>query len=253
MKLFDLAGKTALITGSSRGLGYTMAAGLGNAGAAIVLNGRDETSLKDAVKNLMQNGIKATYKVFSVNNEDEVKNGIEELFAEQISIDILVNNAGIGIRNKLEDYKLDDWNKMLVTHLTGAFLVARSVVKRMIKKESGKIINICSVMSELGRETTAPYAAAKGGLKMLTRSMAVEWARYNIQVNGIGPGYFKTDMTRKLADDPTFNNWLINRTPARRWGDPEELIGAAIFLASDASSFVNGHILNVDGGLMVSV
>ena len=253
MKLFDLSGKTALITGSSRGLGYTMAVGLGNAGANVILNGRDETSLTVAVDKLKGDGIQATHKVFSVNKEEEVTNGIEELLAEHGSIDILINNAGIGIRNRLEDYNLDDWNKMLGTHLTGSFLVARSVVKGMIKQEAGKIINICSVMSELGRETTAPYAAAKGGLKMLTRSMAVEWARYNIQVNGIGPGYFKTDMTRKLADDPTFNNWLINRTPARRWGDPEELIGAAIFLASDASSFVNGHILNVDGGLMVSV
>ncbi len=253
MKLFDLSGKTALITGSSRGLGYTMATGLGKAGATIILNGRNVETLEKAVENFKKQGIKASYKIFSVKKEDEVIKGIDEIFTEIGAIDILINNAGIGLRNPLEDYKLEDWNELIDTHLTGSFLVARSAVKGMIRQKSGKIINICSVMSELGRETTGAYAAAKGGLKMLTRSMAVEWAKHNIQVNGIGPGYFATDLTRPLAKDPTFNSWLVNRTPARRWGNPEELVGPAIFLASEASSFVNGHILNVDGGFLVSV
>ena len=230
-----------------------MAKGLGEAGARIILNGRNADTLERSKKELEQQGISTSYKIFSVNIEEEVVNGIEEIVQEIGPVNILINNAGIGLRSTIEDFKLDDWNKLIATHLTGSFLVARSVVKEMIKQKSGKIINICSLMSELGRETTAGYAAAKGGLKMFTRSMAVEWAKYNIQVNGIGPGYFKTDLTRPLLENKEFHDWLINRTPARRLGDPEELVGAAIFLASGASSFVNGHILNVDGGFLVSV
>ncbi len=251
--MFDLSGKTALITGSSRGLGYTMAGGLAKAGAQVILNGRNEENLKKAVSLMKESGYEAGYCVFSVYDEDQVVRAIEQLQQKTGPVDILINNAGVNIRNPLTDTKLKDWDEVLKINLTGAFLVSREVVKGMIKRQQGKIINICSMMSELGRETTAAYSAAKGGLKMLTRTMCVEWARYNIQANGIGPGYFLTEMTRPLAEDSEFNTWICGRTPAKRWGDPEELIGATLFLSSGASSFVNGQIIYVDGGLLAAL
>ena len=251
--MFDLSGKKALITGSSRGLGYTMAVGLAKAGAHVILNGRAEDKLEKAVSRIIEPGFSASYCVFNVNEEVQVVKAIEQLQKAVGPIDILINNAGVNFRNPITETRLQDWNEVLKINLTGAFLVSREVVKSMIERKQGKIINICSMMSELGRETTAAYSAAKGGLKMLTRTMCVEWARYNIQANGIGPGYFLTEMTRPLAEDREFNAWITGRTPAKRWGDPEELIGAALFLSSGASSFVNGQIIYVDGGLLAAL
>ncbi|NOX64216.1 MAG: SDR family oxidoreductase, partial [Chlorobi bacterium] len=168
-------------------------------------------------------------------------------------IDILVNNAGIQIRGNLENFDLLDWQRLIDVNLTGAFLVSKAVVKDMIEKKSGKIINICSIQSELARPSIAPYTASKGGLKNLTKGMATDWGKYNIQVNGIAPGYFKTEMTKALYNDEKFDSWLCSRTPANRWGEPEELIGSLIFLASNASSYVNGHLVYVDGGMLACV
>lgn len=251
--MFSLAGKTALITGSSRGLGLTIARGLAKAGAMIILNGRDQSSLKSAADELTSEGLNASFTVFSVTNEEQIRDKINLIENQTGGIDILINNAGIQKRKPLDQMSFEEWQSVLDINLTGAFLTTREVVKGMIRRKNGKIINICSLMSEVGRETTGNYSSAKGGLKMLTRAMAVEWARYNIQVNGIGPGYFLTDLTKPLADDPEFDSWLKRRTPAGRWGNPEELVGAAVFLSSDASSFVNGQIIYVDGGFLASV
>lgn len=251
--MFSLVRKTALITGSSRGLGLTIAQGLGKAGAKIILNGRNEESLAEARKICVKNGIAAEYSIFDVFNEKQVREQIDCIEKESGGIDILVNNAGIHKRKLLVEMTLEEWKSVLDVNLTGAFIIAREVVKGMIQRRYGKIINICSLMSEVGRETTGNYAASKGGLKMLTKAMAVEWAKYNIQVNGVGPGYFLTDLTKPLAEDPEFNSWIKKRTPAERWGDPEELVGTAVFLASEASNFINGQIIYVDGGFLASV
>ena len=251
--MFSLKGKTALITGSSRGLGLTIARGLGKAGAKIILNGRNKESLIQAQKICMKNGIATNYSVFDVFDENQVRDEINRIEKESGGIDILVNNAGIHKRKLLVEMTLEDWKSVLDVNLTGAFIATREVVKGMIERKSGKIINICSLMSEVGRETTGNYTASKGGLKMLTKAMAVEWAKYNIQVNGIGPGYFLTELTKPLAENPEFNSWLTKRTPAGRWGDPQELIGTAVFLASEASDFINGQIIYVDGGFLASV
>ena len=251
--MFSLKGKTALITGSSRGLGLTIARGLGKAGAKIILNGRNKESLIQAQKICMKNGIATNYSVFDVFDENQVRDEINRIEKESGGIDILVNNAGIHKRKLLVEMTLEEWKSVLDVNLTGAFITAREVVKGMIERKTGKIINICSLMSEVGRETTGNYTASKGGLKMLTKAMAVEWAKYNIQVNGIGPGYFLTELTKPLAENPEFNSWLTKRTPAGRWGDPQELIGTAVFLASEASDFINGQIIYVDGGFLASV
>jgi len=251
--LFSLVGKTALITGSSRGLGYVMAKGLGSAGAKIVLNGRNEEKLEKAVNQLRKEGFNVDGYSFNITKKQEIDEKISLIEKEMGSIDILVNNAGIQKRALLIEMEELSWREVIETNLTGAFLVSQQVVKGMIDKKSGKIINICSLQSELGRATIAPYAAAKGGLKMLTKNMTVEWAKYNIQVNGIGPGYFITELTRPISENTQFDQWLKNRTPAHRWGQPEELIGAVIFLASQASNFVNGQIIYVDGGILASI
>ena len=253
LDLFNLTGKIALVTGSSRGLGKTMAAGLGRAGATIVLNGVNQERLDQAVQSLVDMGINAFGATFDVTDVLAVNEKIAWIESEIGSIDILVNNAGIQIRNPLETYDDDDWQRLLDVNLTGAYRVSKAVAQGMITRQSGKIINVCSVQSELGRPTISPYAASKGGLKMLTKGMATEWGKYNIQVNGLGPGYFATEMTQALIDDEKFDSWLRSRTPANRWGNPEELIGAAVFLASNASNYVNGHILYVDGGLLACV
>ena len=251
--MFDLSGKTALITGSSRGLGLTLAAALAAAGAKIILNGRNREALGQAVSVLKEKGYDPSFSVFNVYEEDEVRKAVKEIESCFGPLDILINNAGINLRNLISDTTLADWYEVLKVNLTGPFLVAREVARGMIVRQKGKIINICSLMSELGRSTTAAYTAAKGGLKMLTRAMTVEWAKYNIQVNGIGPGYFLTEMTRPLAADKDFNRWITGRTPAGRWGKPEELAGVAVFLASEASNFVNGQVIYVDGGLMAAI
>lgn len=251
--LFDLTGRTALITGSSRGLGLVLARGLAQAGATVVLNGRHQAKLAEAVAALEADGLAASGCAFDVTDAASIDRGVGRIEAGVGPIDILVNNAGIQRRGPLESLDEADWREVMETNLTGPFLVSRRVVGGMIERERGKIINICSLMSELGRQTTGNYAASKGGLKMLTRAMAVEWARHNIQANGIGPGYFLTEMTRQLADDPQFNAWICGRTPAARWGHPTELVGAAVFLASAASDFVNGHVLYVDGGILAAL
>jgi len=251
--LFDLTGKNILITGSSRGIGYALAEGMGNAGGRIIINGTNKNRLTESLKNLTNKKISAHGSVFNVCNESSVHKQITHIEKDVGPIDILINNAGIQIRGPLEEFDLKDWQHIMDVNLTGAFVTAKAVVKGMIQRNRGKIINICSMQSELARPTIAPYAASKGGLKLLTQSMATEWGKYNIQVNGIAPGYFKTEITRELYENKDFDAWLCERTPANRWGDPSELVGAAIFLASEASDYVNGHVIFVDGGLRARV
>jgi gluconate 5-dehydrogenase len=251
--LFDVHGKVALIAGSSRGLGFAIARGLGQAGATLVLNGRDEERLKNAVSALSKEGLTVYGYAFDVTDEGTIQGKIPSIEEEVGPIEILVNSAGIQRRGPLETIEESTWREVIDINLTGVFLASKHTAKRMIGRRSGKIINICSLMSELGRPTTGPYAAAKGGVKMLTKAMAVEWAQYNIQVNGLGPGYFLTEMTKPLAEDPAFDAWIRSRTPAGRWGDPAELVGTAIFLASRASDFVTGQIIYVDGGIFAAL
>lgn len=251
--MFSLVGKTALITGSGRGLGFVIARGLAKAGAMIILNGRDYTTLRKAADELTSEGLNASFTVFDVTNEEQIREKIDLIEKETGGIQILVNNAGIHDRKPLAEMPLEKWQNVIGINLTGAFLTTREVAKGMIQRKNGKVINICSLLSEVGRETTGNYSASKGGLKMLTRAMAVEWAKYNIQVNGIGPGYFMTDLTKPLLEDPEFDQWLKKRTPAGRWGKPDELVGTAVFLSSDASNFINGQIIYVDGGFLASV
>ncbi len=251
--LFGLEGQVALVTGSTRGIGFAIAQGLGRAGAKVILNGRNQNSLDRAIEELSKENIEVFGALFDVTKKDQISNSIIELKNTVGPIDILVNNAGVSRLSLLLDVQEEDWHVVLDTILTGAFLVAQQVALSMVERKNGKIINICSLMSELGRVTTGPYTAAKGGLKMLTKAMATEWGQYNIQVNGIGPGYFNTDLTRERFENPEFNSWVVNMTPTRRWGDVTELVGAAIFLASKASSFVNGQILYVDGGILAAL
>ncbi len=251
--LFDLDGQIALVTGSSRGLGLFFARTLAQAGAKVVLNGRNEEALEEARRSLEQEGLEVQSAVFDVTDEPAIQQAVRKIERESGPVTILVNNAGVQIRGPLEHFSTGDWRTVLDVNVTGAFLVARAVVQGMIQARHGKIVNICSVQSELARPTIAPYTASKGALKMLTRAMATEWARYNIQVNGLAPGYFKTEMTRPLYEDERFDAWLRSRVPAGRWGEPEELAGALLFLASKASDYVSGHVLFVDGGLAVCV
>ncbi len=250
-KLFDLTGKTALVTGSSAGLGLAMARGLAEAGAAIVLNGRDETKLAAAVKAFEAAGHRVSSRAFDVADDAAVRAAFERFDAEGVAIDILVNNAGNQLRKPMLDIATDEWRRVVETHLTAAFQVGREAARRMIARgRGGKIINIGSLASEVARATIAPYTAAKGGMKMLTRSMAAEWAAHGIQANAIGPGYIVTEMTQPLVDDPKFDAWVRGRTPSGRWGRPDDLIGVTVFLASSASDYVNGQIIYVDGGLL---
>jgi gluconate 5-dehydrogenase len=247
-KIFSLAGKRALITGSSQGIGYGIAQGLAEAGAEVILNGRDATKLKTAAAELRKAGHKVREAAFDVTYHASVTEAVAKIEAEG-PIDILFNNAGMQFRTALEDYPLEKFQELLRVNVESVFLVGQAVARHMIKRGRGKIINICSVQSELGRPSIAPYTATKGAVKMLTKGMCADWAKHGIQVNAIGPGYFKTPLNQALVDNPEFSSWLEKRTPAGRWGNPDELSGAAIFLASDASSFINGHILYVDGGI----
>ncbi len=249
LDLFSLKGKRVLVTGSSQGIGLAMAEGLGQAGAQLVINGRDKAKLERARAALVGKGLDIHASAFDVTEEDEVNHAIAAVETQQGPIDILVNNAGMQFRTPLEDFPADKFRELLRVNIESAFLVGKAVAKGMITRQAGKIINICSVQSELGRPSIAPYTATKGAIKMLTKGMCADWAKHNIQVNAIGPGYFKTPLNQALVDNPEFSAWLEKRTPAGRWGNVEELIGAAIFLASPASSFVNGHILYVDGGI----
>ena len=255
MELFNLKGKIALITGGTHGLGMAMAKGLGHAGATIVVNGNSsQEKIDKAISEYQKEGITAKGYKFNVSNEQEVINEIAKIENELGSIDILINNAGIIKRTPLLEMEVADFKEVIDVDLVSPFIVSKHVVKGMISRKQGKIINICSMMSELGRNNVGAYAAAKGGLKMLTQNMATEWAKYNIQVNGIGPGYFATEQTEPIRiEGHPFNDFIINRTPAAKWGDPSDLAGSAIFLASKASDFVNGHILYVDGGILATI
>ena len=248
-QVFGLQGKRALVTGSSQGIGLAIAEGLAAAGAQIILNGRDLEKLKKAKANLELKGIKSSVATFDVTDEKEVEIAIDYIEREQGPIDILFNNAGMQFRTTLEDFPLEKWRELMRVNVESAFIVGKAVARHMIPRKAGKIINISSVQSELARPTIAPYTATKGAIKMLTKGMCADWAKHNIQVNAIGPGYFKTPLNQALVDNPEFSGWLEKRTPAGRWGHVEELTGAAIFLASGASSFINGHILYVDGGI----
>lgn len=251
--LFDLTGKVALVTGSYQGLGLAIARGLGQAGARIVLNGRSEEKLERAVSLLSGEGLKVSGCCFDVSITTQVQEKVTALERDTGRIDILVNNAGIQRRSPLEQFEERVWREVLDTNLTGLFLVTKQVVQGMIGRRSGKIINICSLMCEMGRPTVGAYTAAKGGVKMLTKAMALEWGKHNIQVNGIGPGYITTEMNRPLMEDPKFDAWIRSRTPMGRWGEPKELVGAAVFLASHASDFVTGQVLYVDGGILAAL
>jgi gluconate 5-dehydrogenase len=251
LSLFNLSGRTALITGSSRGLGFAIAEGMAAAGAHVVLNGVDTARLTNAAAALREKGYDVSHSAFDVANEAAVVAAFAQLDTEKVAIDILVNNAGIQLRKPMIELTGAEWQKVIDTNLTSAFLVGREAAKRMIaRKSGGKIINIGSLTSEVARATVAPYTAAKGGIKLLTRSMTAEWAEHNIQANAIGPGYMVTEMNKALTDNPTFDAWVKARTPAKRWGQPQELVGAALFLASNASNFVNGQIIYVDGGIL---
>jgi gluconate 5-dehydrogenase len=249
-QLFDLTGRTALITGSSRGLGRAMAEGLAEAGAAIVLNGSDAGRLSGAAAEMRAAGHTVHEACFNVTDEAAIVASFADLDAKGVAVDILVNNAGIQFRRPMIELETADWRRVIETNLTSAFVIGREAAKRMIPRGHGKIINIGSLMCDAGRATVAPYTAAKGGIKMLTRSMTAEWAAHGIQANAIGPGYMLTDMNEALVNDPAFNGWVIGRTPARRWGKPGELVGTAVFLASAASDYVNGQIIYVDGGML---
>ncbi len=253
LSLFSLSGKTALITGSGSGIGYALAAGLAGAGAKIILNGRNEKKLEEAMNSLQQQGFEVSRLVFDVTDSIAVKKAVSGYEAETGPVDILINNAGINIRGSFKDFNEQNWNQILDINIRGAMVVSQIAGSYMISRNKGKIINICSMQSELGRDSIVPYTVSKGGIKMLTKALCTEWAKYNIQVNGIGPGYFETELTKPLKNNPEFDKWLCNRTPARRWGQPKELIGAAVYLSSEASNYVNGHILYVDGGILASV
>jgi gluconate 5-dehydrogenase len=248
-QLFDLSGRTALVTGSVRGIGFALAEGLASAGASVILNGTRADTVAEAVARLEAKGFTATGRAFDVTNEHAVAETFAQWDKDGVHVDILINNAGIQFRKPLVELELGDWQRVIDTNLTSAFIVSKQAAKRMIARESGgKIINIGSLTSEAARATVGAYTAAKGGIKMLTRAMSAEWAASNIQANAIGPGYILTDMNKPLVENAAFDAWVKSSNPAQRWGKPEELVGTAVYLASPASSYVNGQIIYVDGG-----
>ncbi|MDR5773686.1 MULTISPECIES: SDR family oxidoreductase [unclassified Caballeronia] len=248
-QLFDLSGRTALVTGSARGIGFALAEGLAQAGAGIIVNGTQADTVDEAVRRLRERGATAQGRAFDVTDETAVAAAFEAWDAEGVEVDILVNNAGIQFRKPLVELALADWQRVIDTNLTSAFIVAKEAARRMIARgKGGKVINIGSLTSEGARATVAPYTAAKGGVKMLTRAMSAEWAAFDIQANAIGPGYILTDMNQALVDNVQFDAWVKASNPSQRWGKPEELVGTAVYLASPASSYVNGQIIYVDGG-----
>jgi len=253
LDLFSLEGKRALVTGSSRGLGLAIAEGLGRAGATVVLNGRNADRLDAALRALKRKRLAAHALVFDVTDEVRVAAAVAEIEREVGPLDILVNNAGTTFRAPAHEFPTERWRDVIATNLDGVFFVSRAVGARMIRRRRGKIINISSLLSEAARPTISAYAASKGAVKMLTRALAVEWAKYNIQVNAIGPGYFDTELNRPLVQDEDFDAWVRSNTPAGRWGRPNDLVGAAVFLASSASDFVTGQTLYVDGGWLANL
>lgn len=250
---FRLDGRIALVTGSSAGIGLALARGLGQAGATLVLNGRDGARLDAAVKLLAAEGLQVHGSSFDVTDAAGTEAAVARIEAEVGAIEILVNNAGITRRGAFHELAVADWQAVLRTNIDSLFTVGQVVARRMVARGHGRIINTCSVQSELGRPGTSAYTASKGAVKMLTKGMAIDLGPHGINVNGIGPGYFKTELTSALVADEKFSGWLLGRTPNRRWGDVEDLAGAAVFLASDASRFVNGHILYVDGGVTATL
>ena len=254
IELFNLSGKNALITGGSHGLGMAMAEALAQAGALLIITGTTPSKMEEALNYYHSKGYNAKGYLFDVTNEENAAKFVELITQEVGNIHILVNNAGIIKREPAISMPVSDFRKVIDVDLVGPFIMSQLVAKQMIERREGKIINICSMMSELGRNTVSAYAAAKGGLKMLTKNLATEWAKYNIQVNGIGPGYFATSQTEPIrVDGHPFNNFIISRTPAGRWGNPEDLGGTIVFLASKASDFVNGQIIYVDGGILATI
>ncbi len=250
---FRLDGRLALLTGSSSGIGMALARGLGQAGARLVLNGRDVGKLASSASALRAEGLTVFEVAFDVTDRTACDTAVARIEAQIGAIDILVNNAGLQRRGAFHEFAPADWGAVMRTNVDSMFFVGQAVAKQMVPRGRGRIINICSVQSELGRPGTAPYAASKGAVKMLTKGMAIDLGPFGITVNGIGPGYFKTELTQQLVDDPTFSAWLINRTPSRRWGELDDLAPVAVFLASDAGRFVNGHILYVDGGVTATL
>ncbi|WP_414704278.1 glucose 1-dehydrogenase [Pseudomonas sp. UBA1879] len=253
LESFRLDGRVALITGSSAGIGLAIAKGLAEAGAQVVLNGRNPDTLQAASAALAAQGHNVHIQAFDVTDSAAVNQAVSAIETRIGPLEILVNNAGIQRRAPLAEFSEANWSELMRTNLDSAFFVGQAVARCMIPRGRGRIINICSVQSELGRPNIAPYAASKGALKMLTKGMAIDWGPHGLNVNGIGPGYFKTDLNAALVANPEFSDWLVQRTPSRRWGEVSELAGAAVFLASDASSFVNGHILYVDGAITASL
>lgn len=251
--MFDLTGRTALITGSSQGIGFALASGLAGAGASIVLNGRDTSKLETAAKKMSETGANVRKLAFDATDHTACRAAIDGFEAAHGAIDICVNNAGMQHRAPLEDFPAEAFEKLLHTNITSVFNVGQAVARHMIKRGAGKIINIASVQTSLARPSIAPYTATKGAVGNLTKGMATDWARYGLQCNAIAPGYFDTPLNAALVADPEFTTWLQKRTPAGRWGNVDELVGACIFLASSASSFVNGHTLYVDGGITASL
>ncbi|MEO8057043.1 MAG: glucose 1-dehydrogenase [Burkholderiales bacterium] len=250
---FRLDGRLALVTGSSSGIGLALARGLAQAGAAVVLNGRNADKLTQTAALLKGEGLQVHVRAFDVTKRDEVDAGIASIEDTLGPIEVLCNNAGMQRRTPFHEFPAADWSELMRTNVDSVFHVGQAVSKFMVQRGRGRIINTCSVMSEVGRPGISAYTASKGAVKMLTKAMAIDLGPLGINVNGIGPGYFKTELTDALVNDPTFSAWLVNRTPNRRWGDVEDLAGAAVFLASDASRFVNGHILYVDGGVTASL
>jgi gluconate 5-dehydrogenase len=253
LSLFSLEGKVALVTGSGQGIGLAIAEGLSEAGAHVVLNGRDRAKLEAAGKAIGEAGRKVSIAAFDVTDQAAVEAGVARIEAETGPIDILVNNAGMQKRAPFTEFSTADWHQVMATNLHSVFYVTQAVTKRMVPRGRGKVVNIGSVMSELGRSTIVPYTASKGAVKMMTRGLAAELGKHNIQVNAIGPGYFTTEINKALIADESFSAWVSSRTPAGRWGETKELVGAAIFLSSAASDYVNGHLLMVDGGLTAVV
>ena len=251
--LFNLNGKRALITGSSQGIGFALAKGLAAEGVEIVLNGRNAEKLASAAKALEANGVKIHQMAFDATDHTAVREAIDGFESASGAIDILVNNAGMQHRTALQDFPPEAFEQLLQTNIASVFHVGQAVARHMIGRKRGKIINIASVQSALARPGIAPYTATKGAVTNLTKGMATDWAKHGLQCNAIAPGYFDTPLNAALVADPEFSAWLTNRTPAGRWGQVEELVGACIFLASDASSFVNGHTLYVDGGITASL
>jgi gluconate 5-dehydrogenase len=250
---FDLTGRVALVTGAARGLGNAIAAGLARAGATVVLNGRDAASLVRAAEKIHADGGRTALAVFDVTDAEAVRAGIADIEAKQGALDIVVNNAGIQRRHPIGQFPLEDWNAIIATNLTAPFLVAQASIAGMRKRKRGSIINIASLTTELARPNVVPYATAKGGIRQLTRGLAVELAPDGIRCNAIAPGYFKTDMNQALMDNKDFVDWVNMRTPMKRWGNPNELAGIAVFLASDAASYLTGQTIYVDGGMSVNM